>query len=591
VTIESIVRPDRYVRSCRKGEELVTLIRSIDISNFRSIRKLTWLPSVGINCLVGPGDSGKSSILDAIDLCLGARRFATFTDTDFHGLDVSQPIQISITLGQLDEPLKNIDTYGDYLLGFNVATGKIEPEPGTGLEPALNLQLTVHADLEPEWTLVSPRAQAMGRTRNLAWADRVRIAPGRLGATGDSHLSWRRGSVVSKLTDGTADAQAELMRAARELRQGFDTTKLKELDGPLKLILAEAQGLGLPVGSVIRAMLDAGSITFNAGTISLHDEIGIPLRSLGVGSSRLLIVALQRKVSTSTTTFVIDELEYGLEPHRIIRLLATLGAKDQAPPVQVFATSHSPVVTAELNAAQLFVVRCGTAGHIVLQASQGGDVQGAIRSNPHALLAAKIIVCEGASEIGIVRGLDQRFSSDGHPALATHGATVVNGNGDDTFRRAIAFQALGYTVAILRDSDKPAPAILEAAFLKDSGQVFAWTAGRALEQELFAAVPDQAAKALLDLAIEQKDKDAVQAHVENVSAKAASLAAIEAEFAAGTLGAASRTVLGNAAARHGWLKTQTSMEVVGHVIVGPVHAQCQSSLTDVINGLWLWAKS
>ena len=115
---------------------------------------------------------------------LGARRSATFTNSDFHGLDVSQPIQISITLGQLDDPLKNIDSYGDYLVGFNVATGKIEPEPGTGLEPALNLQLTVQADLEPEWTLVSPRAQAMGRTRNLAWADRVRIAPGRLGATG-----------------------------------------------------------------------------------------------------------------------------------------------------------------------------------------------------------------------------------------------------------------------------------------------------------------------------------------------------------------------------------------------------------------------
>jgi hypothetical protein len=85
---------------------------------------------------------------------------------------------------------------------------------------------------------------------------------------------------------------------------------------------------------------------------------------------------------------------------------------------------------------------------------------------------------------------------------------------------------------------------------KDGGQVFAWAAGKALEQELFAAVPDQAAKALLDLAIEHKDRDAVQAHIENVSAKAASLAAIEAEFVAGGLGVASRTVLGNAAARY-----------------------------------------
>jgi len=49
-------------------------IRKVEIRNFRSIRALDWLPSPGINCLIGPGDSGKSTILDAIDLCLGARR-------------------------------------------------------------------------------------------------------------------------------------------------------------------------------------------------------------------------------------------------------------------------------------------------------------------------------------------------------------------------------------------------------------------------------------------------------------------------------------------------------------------------------------
>lgn len=567
------------------------LIRAIDISNFRSIKKLTWLPSPGINCLIGPGDTGKSSILDAIDLCLGARRSATFTDSDFFGLDVTRPIQIAITFGELDEPLKNIDSYGDFLVGFNAGTGMIEPEPGMGLEPVLTVQLTVQADLEPEWTLISPRAQAMERIRNLIWADRVRIAPGRLGATGDSHLSWRRGSVVSKLTDGTTNAQAELMRAARELRHSFDTTKLKELEAPLKLILAEATALGLPVGKVIQALLDSGSVTFNAGTISLHDEIGVPLRSLGVGSSRLLIAALQRKASTSTTTFLIDELEYGLEPHRIIRLLATLGAKEQIPPVQVFATSHSPVVVTELNATQLFVVRSTAAGHTVVRASDSGDVQGAIRSNPHALLAAKIIVCEGASEIGMVRGLDQYSNRTGFAALATRGVALVNGNGDETFNRALAFKALGYQVAILRDSDKPAPTDLEARFLTGGGQVFAWTTGRALEQEVFAAVPDQTAKALLDLAIGIKEREAVQSHVDNVSAKATNLTAIEAELAYGTLSLASRAVLGNAAARYSWFKTQSAMETVGNDIVGPVYRHCQPSLTKVVDALWVWASA
>jgi predicted ATP-binding protein involved in virulence len=48
-------------------------IRKLSIRNFRSAQSLDWTPSPGIKCLVRPGDSGKSSILDAIDLCLGSR--------------------------------------------------------------------------------------------------------------------------------------------------------------------------------------------------------------------------------------------------------------------------------------------------------------------------------------------------------------------------------------------------------------------------------------------------------------------------------------------------------------------------------------
>ena len=72
-------------------------IRRLIISNFRSIQALDWVPAPGINCLIGPGDSGKSSILDAIDLCVGARRGGTFGDMDFFALNVDVPITISVT--------------------------------------------------------------------------------------------------------------------------------------------------------------------------------------------------------------------------------------------------------------------------------------------------------------------------------------------------------------------------------------------------------------------------------------------------------------------------------------------------------------
>ena len=569
----------------------MTLVRVLEIENFRAIKKLRWLPGPGMNCLIGPGDSGKSTILDAIDLCLGARRSLTFTDANFHAIDFDQPIRICVTLGALDEPLKNMDAYGDFLVGFNAATGIIEPEPGAGIETALTLQLTVQSDLEPEWSLVSPRAQAAGRTRNLNWADRTRIAPARLGVTGDTHLTWRRGSVLSKLSDGKADTSSELTRLARQMRDAFDQKELKELEGSLKLVTTAAGEMGVPVGAAVQALIDAGSVTFTGGTISLHDEHGIPLRSLGLGSSRLLIAALQRKAADKATTFLIDELEYGLEPHRIIRLLGALGAKEEVPPLQVFATSHSPTAVTELSAHQLHIVRRNSGGeHVVTRAGDAGEVQGTIRAHAHALLATSIIVCEGGSEIGLMRGLDQHFTNTGEISLAACGATLVNGNGDETFSRANALQSLGYRVAILRDSDKLAPAVAEATFLAGGGNVFAWGGGRALEQELFAALPDGPAAKLLDLAVETKDRALVEAHIKTISNGAQTLDGLETEALIDGFSADSRVLLGNAAARFGWLKTITAMEVAGRTIVGPAYGESKTSLTGVMDGVLNWVE-
>lgn len=568
----------------------MTVVRLLEIANFRAIRKLRWLPGPGVNCLVGPGDSGKSTILDAIDLCLGARRSLSFTDADFHGIAFDQPIRISVTLGALDDPLKNIDVYGDFLVGFNAVTGVVEAEPGAGLETALTLQLTVQSDLEPEWSLVSPRAQAAGRTRNLSWADRTRIAPARLGGTGDTHLTWRRGSVLSKITEGKADTSSELTRLAREMRDAFDQKELKELEGSLKLVTATAGEMGVPVGAAVQALIDAGSISFTGGSISLHDESGIPLRSLGLGSSRLLIAALQRKAADKATTFLIDELEYGLEPHRIIRLLGALGAKEEVPPMQVFATSHSPTTVTELSAQQLHIVRHKDHEHTVTRASDAGDVQGTIRAHAHALLATSIVVCEGGSEIGLMRGLDQHFTGTGELSLAACGATLVNGNGDETFSRANALQSLGYRVAILRDSDKAAPAASEATFLAGGGQVFAWGGGRALEQELFSALPDASIARLLDLAVEAKDRALIDAHIKTISNSSVTLDALGVDASTTGFNAANRTLLGNAAARFGWLKTISTMETAGRTIVGPSYAAANASLTSVMDGVLDWVE-
>ena len=67
-----------------------------------------------------------------MDLCLGARRSIQFTDADFHLLDVETPITVAVTLGELDDDLKNLDAYGMYLRGFDAENRNDRRRTGEG---------------------------------------------------------------------------------------------------------------------------------------------------------------------------------------------------------------------------------------------------------------------------------------------------------------------------------------------------------------------------------------------------------------------------------------------------------------------------
>lgn len=176
-------------------------IRFIRIENFRGLKSFEWHPNAGLNCIVGSGDSGKSTVIDAIDLVLGLRRSKVFSDADFYLLGSSEPIRIEVTVGDLADPLKNYEKYDLFLRGYNQQEGKIHDELGEGLENVLTLRLTVASDLDPVWSLFSERAEAQGREKNLSWGDRVLLAGTRIGTVADYHLSWRKGAVLNRIGD------------------------------------------------------------------------------------------------------------------------------------------------------------------------------------------------------------------------------------------------------------------------------------------------------------------------------------------------------------------------------------------------------
>jgi hypothetical protein len=561
-------------------------IRRIEIVHFRCIEKLEWHPTPGINCLIGPGDAGKSSILDAIDLCLGARRTIQLSDADFNALDVSQPVQIRITIGDLSDALKSMETYGAYVRSFDAASKTIDDEPEAGKETVLTIELRIGSDLDPVWSLVSDRARAQGQSRNLTWGDRVRLSPTRIGALADQNLAWRRGSVLNRLTDEKADTAAALASAARDARSAFGDLADKQLGETLKIVAETARELGIPVGDKLKAMLDAHSVSFSGGTIALHGDDGVPLRALGVGSTRLLVAGLQRQAAKESSVLLVDELEHGLEPHRIIRLLGAIGAKEKPAPIQAFVTTHSPVALRELSGDQLWVARKRPGFHHLQLVGTEDAIQGTIRVQPDAFLARSVLICEGASEVGLLRGLDLHRTAAGQVSLNAHGVALVDAGGvTKIYVRANALASLGYRVAVLRDDDVKPDAGEEGVFEVAGGDLFKWQDGQALEQALFAGVSDNGVHLLLERAVEIHGEELIAAHIDTTSFGIMSLADCR-----GPMTDLIRTTLADAAKykKNSWFKTVSCMEEAARDIIGPDLPNARPEFRAAIEAVFNW---
>lgn len=573
-------------------------VRHVEIRNFRSIQTLSWSPSNGVNCLIGPGDSGKSTILDAIDLCLGARRSAPFGDTDFFGLDVTRTIVIMVTLGALPDALKNIDTYGDFLRGFDLGTGLLEDEPRVGLETALTLKLEVNCDLEPNWILYSDRAARQQLERSLAWKDRSLLAPARIGTYANTNLSWARGSVLNRLTDERVNLGAELADAARAARAAFGAQAGPQLAQTLQVVTQTATALGVAVGESAQALLDAHSVSIGDGAIALHSEAGIPLRSLGTGSGRLLVAGLQRAAAAAATVALVDEVEYGLEPHRLMLLLDSLGAKDASQPLQVFMTTHSPVTLRELAGNQLFVVRQRLGIHTATCAGTDNGIQGTLRKSPEAFLSKSVIVCEGASEVGFARGMDQWWVHRGATSFLANGGSYLDAGGgspDQCFIRGEAFLKLGYRVLVFVDADKPVSTVgLIERFVDAGGQYLTWRTGLALEDELFLHLSDEAVDALLSKADDMVGRELMAEHIKSKSNGQITLDTIEVERMIGEgYKPASRSLLGLAARnnKNGWFKSVSCFQEIAKEIVGPHIATAEQGFVQITDQLLGWTNA
>lgn len=542
-------------------------LRRLEIENFRVIKSLDWRHIGQTQALIGPGDSGKSTILDAVERVFSPRWNVTFDDTDFWSLDVTSTIRIRATVTDLPDALYSDTKFGLHLHAFNDETGKAEAASGSDDEEyAVVFELSVDSSLEPRWNVVD----AQGDEHALRAKDRELLGVLRVGGYVDQHFGWARGSLLSRLTQTADEVSSVLAEAARSTRSSVRPGELTDLVAAANRVQQLGSRLGVNLGEELQPNLDASSLSVSAGALSLHSG-NIPVRRSGLGSRRLLAIAMQRGAATHQGLTLVDEFEHGLEPHRIRQLLRALRGRHPAPAGidhgQLILTTHSPPVISELDAEEVAVSRRDSTGRVSVHIAPE-DVDYIIRRTPEALLAKKVVVGEGDTEAGLISALDKAWEAETGASFGYLGAAVVDGIGSDQpARLAGHLSALGYETALLIDSDAK-PGISRAG----DATVLAWSGRVCTEERLALDLPEDALRTMTSHAVERasfRARDVRDSMADALGIQRSQLAIEEPEAWLDLALSVQkyRAVLGDVLRRKGWLKGAEGGEFLGGLVV------------------------
>ncbi|WP_250452520.1 AAA family ATPase [Caballeronia sp. ATUFL_M2_KS44] len=476
-------------------------IASIYIKNFRGIIELTWTPQPGVNCLIGPGDSGKTTILDAVELLFTERHNVAFDDLDFFDASPANHICIAAVVVNLPDELLRDNKYGLMLGGWKAETEEWRPEPAEaeGFCPALTLTLEVDETLEPVWSIPNHHDKT-DKSRRVQFADRKQMAPARLGVYADRHLSWGRGSALSRVGEHPERLPAVLNELLRDARDAFAQRSAQTFKNTIESVAPNISRLGVDVRTQLAANLDHTSFSTNASGVALHDG-NVPLRCMGTGSSRLAVAALQSADSAGRHLFLVDELEFGLEPHRISLLISHL-RKRVAASGQVFLTTHSTTTLREVRFSEVYLCRRDAGNGSVTVRAVGSSTTPVLASKQYvrdkgeALLARSVLVCEGQTEIALLKG----YAEGTDRQFQAKNVALVDGGGSSAADVAVHLRRLGYRTGLLTDSDAPPSAAQQAALSAAGVSHFEWGDNRCTEQEMFLGTPIETRRLLLRLA-------------------------------------------------------------------------------------------
>lgn len=490
------------------------MLRRLRIEHFRGIESADWHIHQRLVGLVGAGDSTKTTLLDAIGLVLNPNYNPQLTDADFYGFDLTKNIVIEAVVTDLPDNLVKESQLGKDRSGV-LPDGTLVHDPLDEAEECLVIRLTVTPELDPTWEVIRPECDD---ARPITASQRRQLGFYRLGERSDLHLRWARGSALSDLTDIGGGASSVILGAHREAREAVFNAPATALHAAAQEAQQSASSLGAAFQASLRPGLDPGS-SASSHSLLLHDG-QVPLSSYGLGTRRLTSLSIQGQAMEGGSIIAIDEVEHGLEPHRLAQVIRHLKNRVESGELQVIMTTHSPITVETLTAIDLVVVHADGAGATTCQPvpEDLDNVQGTFRSAPDALLGRRVLVGEGATEVGFLRGLLRRWDAErlanGRAPAAAIGTVVVNGQGGtQATQRAQNFLKLGFPTCMLVDNDDRSIDQSVSDAQRAGVIVHRWTVGNALEDEVIQTLAADGLQALVNAAVAMRGEQSIQAVV------------------------------------------------------------------------------
>jgi hypothetical protein len=560
-------------------------IHQLKIRHFRGIEQFEQcFGDTNLIVLIGRGDSGKSTILKAISLVLSPAWNNTFADTDFYNLDITIPIEIEVSLRCVPDKLLADAKYGLYkrlLINGEIIDDiyKSGEEPSAEEEDILTIKLVVDDTLQPKWYVVNDREQD---NIEISHRDRALLNMFMIADYADNHFSYNKLSplyaLFKKELDTPETIEKKLVDVVRQAYQIASNISFQEFQKVASEIKQQAMHLGIGFDD-LKTSLEYKGNAYSESNITLHDGQNRPLGMYGKGSKRLLSMAIQLALAKAGGIVLIDEIEQGLEPDRIRTIINKLSQVESG---QIFVTTHSRDVVVESKAETIYLMKKGSKSFYQFEP----ELQGLLRSQPEAFFAMRVILCEGATEYGIIRALDSHLQQNEKLSLTARSIAIVDSKGGNNFYQyAIWLKSKGFDVVTFNDDDNKNIHPFKEAAVRAGVHMAICDAGNAFEQQLFNDVPWDVVIELTQLAKDILSEEAVVSCIDIQSIS-------ELENTIDDRKPEIRQKLGAQSKKKGWYKNVRDGERLGNILIAnmgsigkemTLHKEL-TTLLDWING-------